>query len=311
MPHTDDELYAEADELFEELDEDSSGDLDREEVVRYLVEYGYNDEEAKALMEKMHGGGTQDAVSKGQFRKIYAIFITDLAERGLDIAKREQDVNLARRGFPAAEVEAFALEFVLKVADQDAIELVSDLLASRWEEALRARGFSAQSAMEAALAMEIQLVEEEVLMIVKPEVEGRTDEIRRLIDKKLAHQDITEKITKDVRRDLMIEVIEEELLSMTLPRWRALHPQTVDEELGSHAEHEQGACAESSSNTDSGKGRYDERISEGSAEKRNQGMLCVILDAIRALRACARRRLQQTTFFQGQNLRADSQLVQK
>ena len=324
MPHTDDELYAEADELFDELDKDSSGDLDRHEVVVYLVEYGYNDAEANALIGKMklQGGGGQDTVSKGQFREIYAVFITDLAARGHDIAKREQDLNLARRGFPAAEIEAFALDFLLEVADHDVIELISELLAARWEEALRARGFSAQSAMEAALAMEIQFVEEEVLMIVRPEIAGRADEIRRLIDKKLAHKDITEKITKDVRRDLMIEVIEEELLSVTLSRWRALHPPAVvvgtesqeSKELRGKQEQEQshGAAAERSNNTEPGRVEHTEHVLAADAPKTNdygnksEGVLCILINAMTTLRSCARRGLQQPAFFRGQVLHVAS-----
>jgi len=298
-PHKDeDELYAEADELFDELDEDGSGDLDREEVVRYLVQYGYNDDEATALIAKMqlHGGGAQSTVSKAQFREIYAVFITDLAERGLDIARREQDINLARRGYPAAEVEAYSHDFLLDVADCAALELISELLAARWEELLRARGYSAQSAMEVALALEIQMVEEEVLMIVRPEIEGRADEIRRLIDKKLAHKDITEKLTKDVRRDMIIEVIEEELLGMTLPGWRAQH-------LSEGTESKSGDGGKKMVLAEGGKeegnhvGLESSEPAELKVAGKQPGMLCEIVDGIRHLRACARRQLQQPVFF--------------
>jgi len=40
---------------------------------------------------RLQGGEEAGAtVCKGQFREIYCVFITDLAERGHDIAKREQ-----------------------------------------------------------------------------------------------------------------------------------------------------------------------------------------------------------------------------
>jgi hypothetical protein len=45
-----DELYAEADELFDVMDQDSSGDLDTDEVVNYLLEYGYNADEGRRML---------------------------------------------------------------------------------------------------------------------------------------------------------------------------------------------------------------------------------------------------------------------
>jgi HEAT repeat protein len=249
MVQSEEELYAEADELFDELDVDGSADLDKEEVVRYLVEYGYTDPEAATLVQKMqlHGAGTAApgatrTVSKAMFREIYAVFISDLAERGQDIAMREQDRVLTKRGFPPGDVAAYTSELMLNVADNETVELISACLATRWEEALRARGYSEQAAVEAAMGLVLNMVEEEITHIVRPEVAGRAEDIRRYIDKKLAHMDITEKITKDVRRDLIMEVIEEELVSMTMPQWRILHPAPA-QSTGGNQDGELGAAA--------------------------------------------------------------------
>ena len=131
-------------QLFDELDEDSSGDLDKTEVLKHLVDYGYNgtsrefrwllcvvrprarvrgmpaqltdgappaiDAEAASLLARMDAD--QGTVSKEKFREVYAIFITDMAQRGHDIAKRERDRVLEKRGLKASDVELFVHEFV-------------------------------------------------------------------------------------------------------------------------------------------------------------------------------------------------------
>jgi len=329
MAQSEDELYAEADELFDELDGDSSGDLDRAEVVSYLTEYGYTDAEAAALVEKMqlHGAGPAAApgaagtVSRAEFREIYAVFISDLAERGQDIARREQDRVLAKRGFPPADVAAYASALLLDVADSEAVELLSALLATRWEEALRARGYSEQAAMEAAVGLELEFVEEEITRIVRPDVAGRAEEIRRYIDKRLAHMDITEKITKDVRRALMVEVIEEELVSMTLPQWKILHPapdadDTHDDGSGGDSAVPPGAqgpdeCADAAE-AEAAAARRAAAEAEAAAKAaaaveevraalasgpQRSGMLLELVSAIASLCASARRAVRQPVFF--------------
>ena len=335
MVQSEDELYAEADELFDELDVDGSGDLDKEEVVRYLVEYGYTDAEAEALIQKMqlHGAGTAapgatSTVSKAMFREIYALFISDLAVRGQDIAMREQDRVLTKRGFPPGDVAALTSELLLNVADNETVELISECLATRWEEALRARGYSEQAAVEAAMGLLLNMVEEEITHIVRPEVAGRAEDIRRYIDKKLAHMDITEKITKDVRRDLIVEVIEEELIFMTMPQWRILYPAQIaggdqDGEPGAAAAARHGAegqdeCvepaeAEAVAARAAAKAEAAEKAAAAAEEVRamlrerekrelarcrpSSGMLLELINATATLCASARRAVRQPMFF--------------
>ena len=160
------------------------------------MEYGYNDEEANALLQKLdmrrgaggHDGRRGGAISKSLFREVYAVFLTDLADRGQDIAKREQDRVLTKRGFPPENVATYTQDLLCEVTDRETIDLISAILASRWEEILRAKGYSEQSALEAALGVQADLVEEEILQIVRPLVAGRTDQTRRLIDRQLAHK---------------------------------------------------------------------------------------------------------------------------
>jgi len=196
-------------------------------------------------------------------------------------------------------VEAYSQEFLLESADCESIEIIGALLATRWEDALRARGYSEQSAMEAAVGIELELMEAEVMMIVRPVVEGRADDIKRLIDKKLALKDITEKITKDVRRSLMLEVIEEELLAMPLAHWQLLYPQT----------HEAVTASDGNAKEEGGGGGAETRVAVAAAEvvcikeelvrnPKRTGLLCELMDGIGCLCASTRRTLRYSAYVQ-------------
>lgn len=147
-------------QLFDELDEDSSGDLDKTEVLKHLVDYGYNgtshdfflplcvvrprarvcgmpaqltdgappaiDAEAASLLARMDAD--QGTVSKEKFREVYAIFITDMAQRGHDIAKRERDRVLEKRGLKASDVELFVHEFVWEESGHLMHEIICEQL---------------------------------------------------------------------------------------------------------------------------------------------------------------------------------------
>jgi len=197
-------LWEEADQLYNEICEDEAGEraevAERGHFVRYLAAYGYTEEEQQALFARVALG---ERVPRERFRESYTAFISDLAAVNKAIQLRATDAELRARGVPPELLPAFVESLLDAFAVSAAVEELTPLLASRWEDILRARGFTLQACEEVCTGLGEEVLDEQVGAIVRAQVEEIRAEVRKATDRALAHKGVTDAMTKDVRAALL------------------------------------------------------------------------------------------------------------
>lgn len=145
------DIWEEADQLFEEICTDEEGErvevAGREQLVRYLAAYGYIEEEQAALLPRVDPDGA--GLSQHAFRACYTVFITDLTAVNGAIARRAIDVGLVDRGVDPLQLPAYAEVFLDDFVLSATLDELRPLLASRWADILREKGYTLQASVHA------------------------------------------------------------------------------------------------------------------------------------------------------------------
>ena len=141
------DIWEEADQLYEEICTDEEGgrveEAGSEQLVRYLAAYGYIEEEQTELLARLDPDGT--GLSKHAFRACYTAFITDLTAVNRAIARRAIDAGLVDRGVDPAHLPAYAELFLDDFVLSATLAELQPLLASRWADILREKGYTLQA----------------------------------------------------------------------------------------------------------------------------------------------------------------------